>query len=117
MNDVINHQDLLKARKHTAKILCILLGLNLILTILYTGSFTLFSAFMLLLIPLAVLIKNGYRYCILAAMVFLTLAYGYGVIILGNYLGVIGWAVFMYALYKAWVIEQRFLESEKSNKI
>ena len=25
--------------------------------------------------------------------------------------------LFMYALYKAWVIEQRFLESEKSNKI
>lgn len=112
MQDNVSDPDIQKVRNHTAKILYILLGLNLLFIVLAIGYYTPLSFLMLLLIPLAILIQKGYKQFIIVTMVFLTLVYGYGLIYLGNYTGVIGWAVFMYSLYKAWISEQRFAQLE-----
>lgn len=115
MNDIVNRDDIKKVRNHTAKILYILLGLNLLIVIMGIGQFAPISLLMLLLIPLAVLIQKGYKQFILVTMVFLTFLYGYTAVLAGSYLGVIGWSVFMYALYKAWVSEQKARKLEVNN--
>ena len=112
MTDILNPIDIQKVRDHTAKILYILLGLNLLLMILGIGRFAPISLLMLLLIPLGILIQKGYRQFIVVTIVFLTLSYGYTAILTGSYLGVIGWSVFMYALYKAWASEREFIKLE-----